>query len=94
MLTSNVHCLTLACVGSIPEDIGSLSRLRYLGISNNKFGGALPIGISKLRSLKYLNASFNEDLVGVLPAEYARCINLEEIYLQGTALDCTAKGRQ
>ncbi|KAK6932018.1 Toll/interleukin-1 receptor homology (TIR) domain [Dillenia turbinata] len=55
-LTSlNISCCNLSD-DVIPSDIGSLSSLHYLNLSNNKFS-RLPSGISSLSRLQYIHKS-------------------------------------
>ncbi|PQP96033.1 putative LRR receptor-like serine/threonine-protein kinase [Prunus yedoensis var. nudiflora] len=43
----------------IPDFIGSFSNLRYLNLSNAKFGGEIPYQLENLTRLEYLDLSFN-----------------------------------
>ena len=63
---------------SIPAEIGKLTQLTSLNISNNEIN-QLPSEIGKLVNLKVLNASFNK-LTG-LPNEIGNLLSLEELDL-------------
>jgi Leucine-rich repeat (LRR) protein len=67
--------------GSLKAEVGQLSNLRTLDISNNNFTG-LPAEIGQLKQLEILNVA-NNPLTG-LPNELANLQNLRTLDLQGT----------
>ncbi|PQP95672.1 putative LRR receptor-like serine/threonine-protein kinase [Prunus yedoensis var. nudiflora] len=48
----------------IPDFIGSFSNLRYLNLSNAKFGGEIPYQLENLTRLEYLDLSSDEYFYG------------------------------
>ncbi len=56
--------------GSIPAEIGGLSRLDKLVVANNELSGAIPAELGNLSSLTTLNL-WNNQLSGEIPAELA-----------------------
>jgi Leucine-rich repeat (LRR) protein len=40
--------------GQIPEELGSLTSLRYLYLYDNQLSGAIPASLGSLTSLQYL----------------------------------------
>ncbi|XP_021971703.1 probable leucine-rich repeat receptor-like protein kinase At1g35710 [Helianthus annuus] len=54
--------------GAIPHELGRLSRLRFLYLSDNKLNRVIPANISSCSNLKTLELSHNE-LVGSIPKE-------------------------
>ncbi|KAJ4973127.1 hypothetical protein NE237_006301 [Protea cynaroides] len=60
VLRENYH------VGSIPIELGNLTRLRVLDLHNNNLNGSIPASLSQLTALRSLDLSGNK-LVGVIP---------------------------
>ncbi|KAD5961711.1 hypothetical protein E3N88_13184 [Mikania micrantha] len=54
--------------GTIPHELGHLSRLHFLRLYLNKFSGVIPSNISGCFNLKEIGLSENE-LVGSIPKE-------------------------
>ncbi|WJX75705.1 non-specific serine/threonine protein kinase [Trifolium repens] len=54
--------------GTIPTEIGLLSKLIHLDLSNNSLLGEVPSSLGNLRQLQYLDISYN-DLYGSIPYE-------------------------
>ncbi len=74
--------------GVLTSEIGSLTALKKLDISNNSIGGAIPAEIGLLSKLKYLSLSRNS-FSGQIPQELSALINLETLYLKGDSLSGT-----
>ncbi len=72
-------------ITSLPSEIGELSKLRILNVSNNLLTGALPAEIRKITNLKELIAS-NNRLTGI-PAEIGQLSNLEIIDFSNNSID-------
>lgn len=61
-------------------------------MANNELSGALPTSFAKLRAMRYLNLN-NNAISGTFPREYSRCINLEELYIEGNRIDFKASSK-
>lgn len=66
--------------GTIPPEIGNLSFLVYLNLSNNYFHGQLPNEFGHLRRLKYLTVRQN-NLTGGILLERGNLYNLKLLHL-------------
>ena len=62
--------------GSIPTEIGNLTKLTKLILSNNEFTGEIPSEIGNLTNLTNLRLEYNQ-LTGSIPSEMGNLINLE-----------------
>ncbi|KAF3444770.1 hypothetical protein FNV43_RR14463 [Rhamnella rubrinervis] len=62
-------------VGSIPPEIGTLSKLTYLDLFSNKLTGQLPILLGNLSQLEMLDMSNNE-INGSIPPQLGNLTNL------------------
>ncbi|XP_027091698.1 uncharacterized protein [Coffea arabica] len=69
-----------ALYGTIPSNIGNLSRLVLLNLESNNFSGVIPIQISHLTNLRYLSLS-NNSLHGSIPKEVTFLKSLVELSL-------------
>ena len=66
-LSFNLGSGVTGLIGSIPAEMGALSRLTFLNLNTNKLTGSLPDGLSSLPSLQYVNLGGNM-LSGSLPS--------------------------
>ncbi len=68
----------------LPEDLGSLSKLKTIDLSDNELSGELPTSFWTMSSLVQIDFD-NNSFDGELPAEIANLVNLEELYLSGNS---------
>ena len=70
--------------GTIPTEIGSLSRLDYFDFDSNFLSGTIPteLGSATLLRSAWLN---NNNFTGTVPTELALLTNLEFLYLEGNS---------
>ena len=66
--------------GSIPDTLGTLSRLQLLGLEDNALTGPIAVELVTLENLVWLALRGNE-LTGAIPAELGRLTNLTHLYL-------------
>ena len=67
--------------GTIPAELGQLSRLTELVLWNNSLSGRIPPELGELRSLSLLVLGANE-LTGPIPAELGQLSRLTEMWLR------------
>ena len=67
-------------VGSIPDELSSLTYLQILSLENGHIGGTIPAALGKLSWLTKLDIDFNS-LVGTIPSELSQAKNLRTIDL-------------
>ena len=67
--------------GSIPFQVGLLTKLEYLYLDGNELNGTIPMELSKLTSLLHLKLQYN-DLSGTVPMELSFLTNLITMELQ------------
>ena len=71
--------------GSIPAELGNLSRLSYLYLYNNQLTGALPSQLGNLSNLERLFLSGNQ-LSGTIPLDLGNLSSLEFLHLDENQL--------
>ena len=71
--------------GSIPAEIGNMTKLEHLGLFSNQLTGSIPIEIGNLTNLKYLTMYSNQ-LTGSIPVELGNLINLKNLWLDSNQL--------
>jgi len=76
---------SLGLIGEIPTEIGKLSNLHRLWLSNNQLTGEIPAEIGKLTNLQWLYLN-NNQLTGEIPAEIGKLSNLQVLYLYNNQL--------
>ena len=71
--------------GSIPSELGSLSKLTYLSLHDNELSGSIPSELGSLSNLTSLYLSGNE-LSGPIPSSLGNLSNLTSLHLSGNQL--------
>jgi Leucine-rich repeat (LRR) protein len=66
---------------SSPSSVGSLSKLKFLGLGSNVLVSKPPSTLGLLKELFYLDLAANE-LTGTIPSEIAALSKLENLYLR------------
>ena len=69
----------------IPEEIGNLTNLTYLGLYDNQLTGSIPSEIGDLTNLTFLNLRSNQ-LTGEIPSEIGNLTNLYQLNLSNNLL--------
>ncbi|XP_024515352.1 LRR receptor-like serine/threonine-protein kinase GSO1 [Selaginella moellendorffii] len=77
---SSIQLTGLSLVGPVASNIGALSELRELNLSNNGFTGAIPAAIGQCTKLTVLDLSHNA-MSAVIPNELGSVVSLQKIYL-------------
>ncbi|KAH9797372.1 protein kinase domain-containing protein [Citrus sinensis] len=75
----------MGLLGTIPPELGNLSFLSLLNVTNNSFSGTLPIQLSNLRRLKYLSFRSNNFSSIEIPPWLDSFPKLEHLYLDGNS---------
>ncbi|GKV08691.1 hypothetical protein SLEP1_g20289 [Rubroshorea leprosula] len=70
--------------GSIPPQIGDLTRLKHLNLSNNNLTGTLPSSLGNLTQLRMLDLSFN--YIDSISPKFKNLKNLVSLNLTGNNL--------
>lgn len=71
--------------GTIPKEIGSLQKLKYLELSDAGLSGAIPSEIGQLTQLEYLDLQMNQ-LSGELPESMGNLRKLRHVILRSNQL--------
>ncbi len=71
--------------GTIPEELGNLSRLKELSLSSNQLSGEIPAELGNLSNLEELHLYQNE-LGGTIPEEFGNLSRLRELSLSRNQL--------
>ncbi|GKB46215.1 leucine-rich repeat-containing protein [Tanacetum coccineum] len=70
----------LKFTGTIPESIGNMTKLTYLGLTGNNFSGVIPRSIGSLTKLTWLELSDNS-FYATIPREFGNLTNLQYLHL-------------
>ncbi|KAI3695001.1 hypothetical protein L1987_77988 [Smallanthus sonchifolius] len=74
----NLKNLTTLFRGPIPDSIGSLKQLLFLGLNSNSFSGPIPPSIGNLTNLTWLDLSDNQ-LSGPIPISIQTGLGLDNL---------------
>ncbi|MHC5077133.1 MAG: leucine-rich repeat domain-containing protein [Planctomycetota bacterium] len=74
--------------GTIPAELGNLSNLNALSLSENQLTGSIPVELGNLTNLAYLAIAVNQ-LTGNIPTELGNLTNLKYFYLNNNQLTGT-----
>jgi len=74
--------------GSMPPELGNLTKLEFLYLENNQLTGAIPSELGNLTDLTLLHL-LNNQLSGNIPVELGNLSNLEYLILSGNQLTGT-----
>ena len=71
--------------GTIPAELGNLTKLRSLRLSDTQLSGPIPPELGKLTNLEVLELKYNR-LSGAIPPELGKLTNLTHLWLDGNQL--------
>lgn len=69
-----------ALTGSIPPNIGNLTKLETFSASNNRLSSTIPSSLSRATELQVLDLSHNK-LSGSIPREFSDLVRMHELHL-------------
>ncbi|KAG2297960.1 hypothetical protein Bca4012_009150 [Brassica carinata] len=69
----------------------SSSKLRFLGLSRNRFDGPIPESVSKFLNLRQLSISQN-NITGSIPRSISKLVNLTDLHLSNNKLNGEVPG--
>ena len=72
--------------GELPPELGGLTKLEWLNLSDNRLSGNIPPELGGLAKLKELDLSCNDGLSGSVPPELGGLAELEELDLSDNRL--------
>ncbi|PWA42647.1 Leucine-rich repeat-containing protein [Artemisia annua] len=73
--------------GPFPQSICNMSKLWYLDMSNNRFGGSIPQCFGNISSSLQLIDMGNNSFQGMIPSLYDVCKELQGLVLKGNQLE-------
>ena len=79
---------TIELSGSIPAEIGQLTKLESLFLGGNKLTGTVPAEIENLSNVKTIALNDNK-LEGPIPEKISKCVKLERLFLDNNNMDGT-----
>ncbi|KAK2360024.1 putative leucine-rich repeat receptor protein kinase [Trifolium repens] len=85
----NLESLVIKSIGlqgTIPKEIGLLSKLTHLDLSDNSLTGEVPSSLGNLRQLQYLDISYN-GLYGLIPHEFGFIEHLIALNLSNNIIE-------
>ncbi|WJX80658.1 hypothetical protein P8452_63626 [Trifolium repens] len=85
LVITSVGLLSAGLEGTIPKEIGLLSKLIYLDLSFNSLVGKIPPSLENLTKLTHLDLSQNS-LVGEIPPSLGNLTTLAHLYLSENSL--------
>ncbi|OAE27174.1 hypothetical protein AXG93_4009s1040 [Marchantia polymorpha subsp. ruderalis] len=73
--------------GSIPSELGNLTKIKFLHLGNNALEREFPVELASLSKLEFLNINLgNNSLTGEIPPEFGGLENLEYLRLHVNVL--------
>ncbi|XP_042032496.1 receptor-like protein 31 [Salvia splendens] len=84
---TSIHLTSCGLYGDIPPQIGYLSNLTYLNLSNNQLNSQLPLSLANPSELRVLDISDNYNIYGVIPPEIGSSSKLTHLNLSYNRLE-------
>ena len=72
--------------GTIPAELGQLTRVHTLDLSGNQLAGGIPPEFGNMPIIEFLRLNDNPSLSGPMPLEMIELESLRGLYLEGTQL--------
>jgi len=79
-LSGSLNVWGNSLTGTIPNEVGELSELKYLHLGENNLNGIIPEAIGSLKKLEALALDYNQ-LSGSIPELFANLSSLQKLYL-------------